>query len=210
MEPITIMLVDDHELVLDGIRSILEGVAWINVVGTAPSAEAAMPLLRTLRPSVLLTDITLGAASGQWLTERVTEQYPDTRVVVLSMHESAAQVAALMGAGASGYLLKNVKLEELLLAIKTVDEGGHYVQQSIAAAYRSGRRKPGREKDSHLTPRETEIIRLIVDGLSTPEISQRLVLSEFTVETHRKNIGRKTGARTPLTLSKWARENGLL
>ncbi|RYZ20026.1 MAG: response regulator transcription factor [Chitinophagaceae bacterium] len=210
-ERTTIVLVDDHELLLDGISSILEDRPQVAVLGKATSAEDALPLIARLQPDLVLTDISMGQQSGLWLTKTLGEQFPLIRVIVLSMHESTQHISSLLEAGARGYLLKNVKPEELLTAIDRVMKGEQYLQRSIEVAYqRSVRQQQAAGAESRLTPREVEIIRLIVQGLSTPEISKTLFISEFTVETHRKNIGRKTGARTPLTLIKYAQQNGIV
>ncbi|TCZ73348.1 response regulator [Flaviaesturariibacter aridisoli] len=210
-ERTTIVLVDDHELLLDGISSILEDRPQVSVLGKATSAEEALPLIARLQPDLVLTDISMGQQSGLWLTKTLGERFPLIRVIVLSMHESTQHISSLLEAGARGYLLKNVKPEELLTAIDRVMKGEQYLQRSIEVAYqRSVRQQQAAGAESRLTPREVEIIRLIVQGLSTPEISKTLFISEFTVETHRKNIGRKTGARTPLTLIKYAQQNGMV
>ncbi|RYY67624.1 MAG: response regulator transcription factor [Chitinophagaceae bacterium] len=210
-ERTTIVLVDDHELLLDGISSILEDRPQVAVLGKATSAEEALPLIARLQPDLVLTDISMGQQSGLWLTKTLGEQFPLIRVIVLSMHESTQHISSLLEAGARGYLLKNVKPEELLTAIDHVMKGEQYLQRSIEVAYqRNVRQQQAAGAESRLTPREVEIIRLIVQGLSTPEISKTLFISEFTVETHRKNIGRKTGARTPLTLIKYAQQTGIV
>ena len=210
-EKTTIVLVDDHEILLDGIGSLLEANAELEIVGKATSAEEALPLIAKLQPDLVLTDISLGRQSGLWLTQTLSEQFPLIKVIVLSMHESTQHISSLLEAGARGYLLKNVKQEELFTAIGRVLKGEQYLQRSIEEAYqRSLRQQQAAGAESRLTPREVEIIRLIVQGLSTPEISRKLFISEFTVETHRKNIGRKTGAKTPLSLIKYAQQNGLV
>jgi DNA-binding NarL/FixJ family response regulator len=211
MKKIKVVLVDDHDIVMDGMASLLHASPAIQVVGKAPSAAAAEALVRTHAPDLVLTDISMGEVSGLELTRTLAQQYPLVRVLVLSMHDDAGHISALLDAGADGYLLKNVKQAELFAAIETVMSGKQYIQQSIAPAYARARQRQGEGgEQSALTPREIEILGMIVRGQTTAEISRRLFLSERTVETHRKNIGRKTGAKTVITLVNWAREHGML
>ncbi len=211
MEKVKIILVDDHDILMDGIESILNECPQIQVVGKASSATIAEELIRQHKPELVITDISMGEISGLELTKRITNQFPLTRVIVLSMHDSMQHITFMLDAGAMGYLLKNVKQDELFLAIEHVMAGNQYIQQSIKANYaRASQRRQAAEKNSPLSPREIEIIRLIAQELSTAEISKQLFLSEHTVETHRKNIGRKTGVKTVVGLLNYAREHDLL
>lgn len=211
MDKIRIILADDHDILIDGIESILNEAPHLHVVGKASSANAAEALVKKLQPDLLLTDISMGAVSGLDLTKRVTHQSPLTRIIVLTMHDDAQHITEMLEAGALGYLLKNVKQAELLTAIDQVMQGQQYIQQSLASAYnRFIQQKKQNKKSSQLTPREIEIIRLIAQGLTSAEISRRLFLSEHTVETHRKNIARKTGAKNVIGIVNYARENGIL
>lgn len=211
MGHISVVLVDDHEILLDGIASILGDQPGIRIVGKASSAEAAEALVEQFHPDVLITDVSMGGRSGLWLTEEVRARFPLTRIIVLSMHDGVQHIHSLLEAGADGYLLKSVKQEELLQAISKVMAGEQYLQQSLAPSYaRALRQQQDAEQQSTLSPREIEILRLVVQGHSTAEISARLYLSEMTVKTHRKNIGRKTGAKTPLSLARYAGDNGLM
>lgn len=211
MEKIKVILVDDHDIVMDGMESILQASPRIAVVGKASSAAAAEVLIGQCAPDLVLTDISMGAVSGLELTRTLAERHPLVRVLVLSMHDDVQLIASLLEAGACGYLLKNVQQAELFAAIDTVMAGKQYLQQSVAGTYaRARQRQEEAGRNSSLTPRELEILHLIVREQTTAEISRRLFLSERTVETHRKNIGRKTGARTVLALVNWARTQGLL
>lgn len=196
---------------MDGIASLLSEAPHLQVVGKASSADKAEELIGRLAPDLVLTDISLGEISGLELTERIVRKFPATRVVVLTMHDDVQHITALLKAGAQGYLLKNVRQEELLLAIKQVVSGQQYLQQSIAGRYvRSLRLQQEAARQSSLSPREIEIIRLIARELTTTQISRALFLSEHTVETHRKNIIRKTGAKSIIGLVNYARQQGLL
>lgn len=211
MNKIKVVLVDDHEIVMDGMESILNESPAMEVVGKASSGAAAEALVRRLAPDLVLTDISMAEGSGLELTRAITEHYPLVRVLVLSMHDDVQHISSLFDAGAAGYLLKNVKQAELFAAIETVMAGKQYLQQSIAPAYaRARQRQEAGGGQSALTPREVEILRLIVGGQTTAAISRQLFLSERTVETHRKNIGRKTGAKSIIALVNWARGQGMI
>ena len=211
MEKITIVLADDHDILMDGIESILNDSAHLQVVGKASSATAAEDLVQKLQPDLLLTDISMGEVSGLCLTKSIMQKFPQTKIIVLSMHDDMQHVSSLLEAGALGYLLKNVKQPELFEAIEHVMAGRQYIQQMLAVSYsRFNQQKKEGRKNSQLTPREIEIIKLIANEMTSAEISRELFLSEHTVETHRKNIIRKTGAKTVIGLLNYAREHNVL
>lgn len=211
LDKIRIILADDHDILIDGIESILNEAPHLLVIGKASSANAAEALVKKLEPDLLLTDISMGAVSGLDLTKRVMQQFPLTRIIVLTMHHDAHHITDMLQAGALGYLLKNVKQAELFAAIEQVMQGKQYIQQSLGAEYnRFIQQQKQNKKNSLLTQRETEIIKLIAQEMTTAQISRQLFLSEHTVETHRKNIVRKTGAKTVIGIVNYARENGLL
>jgi DNA-binding NarL/FixJ family response regulator len=208
---VKIILVDDHDILMDGIASILNEAPNLQVVGKASSVAVAQKLIQNLQPDLVLTDISMGDVSGQELTKYCLHHFPQVKIVVLSMHDSVQHISSLLEAGALGYLLKNVKQEELLLAIDSVMSGRQYIQQSLAGNYvRAIKRQQSAEKQCPLSPREIEIIRLIAGEFTTAQISKQLFLSEHTVETHRKNIGRKTGVKTVIGLINYAREHQLI
>ena len=211
MEKITIVLADDHDILMDGIESILNDSPNLQVVGKASSATAAEDLVQKLQPDLLLTDISMGEVSGLSLTKNIMQKFPQTKIIVLSMHDDMQHVSSLLEAGALGYLLKNVKQPELYEAIEHVMAGRQYIQQMLAGSYtRFNQQKKEGRKNSQLTPREIEIIKLIANEMTSAEISRELFLSEHTVETHRKNIIRKTGDKTVIGLLNYAREHNVL
>jgi DNA-binding NarL/FixJ family response regulator len=208
---IKVLLVDDHDIVMDGIASIVSEAPNLQVVGKASSVDMAKELLTQLSPDLVLTDISLGESNGLELTKYITAKYPSIKVIVLTMHDSVQHISSLLEAGAMGYLLKNVRQNELFIAIQQVMEGKQYIQQSIAVRYtKSLNSQQEAAKQSQLSPREIEIIRLIAKEYTTSQISKELFLSEHTVETHRKNIIRKTGVKSIVGLMNYAREQGLL
>jgi DNA-binding NarL/FixJ family response regulator len=204
-----VILVDDHDLVLDGIASILNDAADIEVIHKATSVAGAIQYIQQRQPDLVITDISIGPSSGQELIDYIINHFPQIKIIALTMHNSLQYLATLLDAGVMGYLLKNTARTELYTAIKQVMAGQPYIQQSLAARYVQYRRQAEQDK-TLLSPREMEIIRFIVQGCSTKEISRRLFISEQTVETHRKNIGRKTGAKTPLALMEFAKEQHLI
>lgn len=211
MAKATVLLVDDHHILMEGIASILAGAPGVAVLGKAASPAMAEEMIRQQQPHILLTDISMGTVSGIDLTKFVVQRYPATSVVILSMHDDMPYITAAFEAGARGYLLKNVKSDELLTAIGKVAAGGTYIQASLAPAYDRARRQAEEAvAQSSLSPREIEIIRLIAKDMTTAEISRQLFISEHTVETHRKNIGRKTGTKTAVGLLNYAREHSLI
>ena len=211
MEKIKIILVDDHDIVMDGIASLLCDAPHLKVVGKASSGIAAETMVKQLHPDIIITDVSMGEVWGLELTKRIASKFPLVKVIVLTMHDSVRYISSLLEAGAHGYLLKSVRQDELFAAINQVWKGHQYIQQSLAASYvRALGALEAAQKKSKLSPREIEIIRLIVEEKTTAEISRELFLSEHTVETHRKNIGRKTGVKTPIGLINYAREHGLL
>jgi DNA-binding NarL/FixJ family response regulator len=210
-ETIKILLVDDHDIVMDGIASILNEVPHLQVVGKATSAAIAEGLIRRYRPDLVLTDISMGKVTGLALTEWIMQQFPATKIIVLTMHDGLQHITEMLEAGAMGYLLKNIKQEELLAAIESVAAGRPYIQHSLAPSYaRSLRQRQAAEKQSPLSPREIEILRLVAQDMTSAQISRQLFLSVYTIETHRKNIVRKTGVKSVIGLVNYAREQGLL
>jgi len=208
---VKIVLVDDHDILMDGIAALLTDVPHYQVVGKAADIATAMDMIARYQPDVLLTDISIGKESGLFLTGEVTRLHPLINIIVLSMHDELHHIQALTDAGALGYLLKNVKQAELVKAIETVMKGHPYIQHSLAGKLaRAKKVEPAAEAHHPLSPREIEIVQYIAKGYTTTAISKALFLSEHTVDTHRKNIGRKTGAKTILSLLQYAREKGIV
>jgi DNA-binding NarL/FixJ family response regulator len=211
LEKIKVFLVDDHDILMDGIEAILQQTSDFVVVGKANSAEMAEQYIKVKQPHVVLTDISMGKKSGLDLTKFLKGAFPQIKVIVLSMHDDHFNISNLIKAGASGYLLKNVKNEELHTAIFKVMNDETYIQQSIAAKFINGYVKESdSEKVNKLSPREIEIIKLIAEENTTAAISKMLFISEHTVETHRKNIWRKTGAKSIIGLINYARIHQLM
>jgi DNA-binding NarL/FixJ family response regulator len=200
---IYIMLVDDHPLVRDGLRARLEAVPHFRVVAEADSGAEALALAGSTRIDLVLMDITMRDGSGIEATARLTTNFPDIAVLILSMHDKLEYVTQAMQAGARGYVLKDAPGKDIVLAIDTVMAGGIYYSAAVARQLA----RPAAQ-DNQLTSREQEVLRHIANGESNKQIARALDLSVRTVETHRLNIKRKLGIEGQAELIKFAVQHG--
>lgn len=202
---ISVLLVDDHSLVRRGFRRILEDAPDIVVAGEASDGEEAVQLAEQLQPQVIVMDCALPRVSGLVATRRILEKFPKIAVLMLSMHSEDTWVRQALDAGARGYILKNAVDVELVTAIKRVAAGETILDPQLARpAVLKG------ERDYGLTPRELEILQLIVDGKSNKEIAAQLDLSANTVAVHRANIMDALGIHKTAELVVYAIRNGLV
>lgn len=205
-DPLRIAIVDDHPMVAEGIQSILESYDDVNVVGTLNSGRAVIEQLDTLNPDVILMDLNMPDLGGLSATEMVLESRPETRIVILSMHDSPEYISSALNHGAMGYLLKDVPTDEIKLAIDTVMSGAQYLCTGAKGAITP---KSGGARDT-LTSREQTILLQLAQGHSNKEVALTLDISVRTVETHRKNIKRKLGISSTAGLTRYALEHGVL
>lgn len=203
---VRVLIVDDHPMVAQGIRAILETYDDLVVVGTLANGQEAVDRVGVLDPDVVLLDLNMPKLSGLSATEIILERRPDTRIVILSMHDSAEYVASALSHGAMGYLLKDVPTEEVKLAIDTVMRGERYLCAGASASI-SPEVPGGREP---LTSREQAILLSLAQGKSNKEVAIAYDISVRTVETHRKNIRRKLGISSTAGLTRYALEHGVL
>jgi two-component system nitrate/nitrite response regulator NarL len=203
-----IFIVDDHQLVIDGIRSLLSDSPQYALAGFSQRPEQVLQMLGSLKVDVLLTDISMPVMSGIELTRLVKSTYPNIKVMAISMHGESAVVKEMLDAGISGYILKNTGKQELLEALEKVLAGGTYFGDAITREILNSLNH--KDSDQRLTNREIEIIRLIEAERSNKQISEQLFISERTVETHRKNIFRKTGTQSAIGLLKYAYKHRLI
>ncbi len=191
MNPIRILLVEDHHLVRAGIRSLLLGVAGVQVVGETGDGREALRLIAEVRPNVVLMDIALPGLNGLEATARAVKDFPNVRVIMLSMNRAEEYVLRALRCGAAGYLLKDNTPVELEQAIRVVARGETYlspdVSKHVIAAYVQ-RRDSKPTSLERLTPRQREVLQLIAEGRSTKEIAKTLAISIKTVEMHRQQL----------------------
>jgi DNA-binding NarL/FixJ family response regulator len=214
MSKIRIVIADDHHILLDGLNAMLEKQADIEVCGLYDNGQTLFDDLKQTQPNIALVDINMPGMNGQELTTRIKEFYPHIHVITLSMYDDAIHIMEMIEAGVSGYLLKNVNDKELMDAIRAVNVGKMYfsseVSEKITALVIQQQRKLEQPEEPRLTERELEILKLISQELSNAEIASTLFISERTVETHRKNMLRKTNNKTIVGLLKYALEKQLI
>ncbi len=213
MDTIRTVIADDHALVRAGIRALLEGLDGITVVAEAGDGRAALGLVQTHRPDILLADIAMPLMNGLELAASVTRTSPSTRVIILSMHSSEEYANRALQAGAVGYLLKDAGLAELELAVRAVARGETYlspaVSKHVIADYLQ-RTAGTHPRIGPLTPRQQEILRLIAEGETTKSIARRLGISVKTVETHRAQVMDRLDIRDIAGLVRYAIRIGLI
>ncbi len=203
--PIKVLIIDNHPLVLAGLRAVLETYGDVEIVGTAGLARAGLEIALATRPAVVLMDINMPQLNGIDAIELFREQLPDTRILMLSMHDSREYISTSVMHGASGYILKDVSTDEIIAAIEAVAAGRTYFSSGVSDVLLE--RKPGDPGDP-LTTREHDVLLLIAGGRNTRAIAAELGISEATVQTHRKNIKKKLGIATTAGLTRYAIENG--
>jgi two-component system NarL family response regulator len=208
---IRVVLVDDHELMRQGLRSILERDEQVEVVGEAASGDAAVALARTLLPDVVLMDVAMKGLNGIEATRQIRAECPDTRVIALSSHSDSRYVSAMLEAGACGYVLKANAYADLRRALEAARQGKSYLCADVTkAVVGDSLRAAGNEsKTAPLSPREKHVLQLLAEGLSSPQIGKRLHIATSTVESHRRNIVRRLGIHSVADLTKYAIREGL-
>jgi two-component system, NarL family, nitrate/nitrite response regulator NarL len=206
-DPIKVLLVDNHPLVLDGLRALLETYPHIAVVGVARLAREGLEIAKFTRPAVVLMDINMPQINGIEAIELFKEQLPDTRILMLSMHDSREYISTSVMHGASGYILKDVSTDEIVSAIEAVAGGQTYFSSGVADVLLERRTA---ENTLPLTTREHDVLLLIAAGNSNRDIALALGISATTVETHRKNIKKKLNISSTAGLTRYAIENGLM
>ena len=213
MSPTTIVLADDHRIVREGIRKLLETRADYEIVGEAGDGEEAVALVSKHQPDVALMDINMPGVSGIEATRQIGRRDLNTRVLALSIHESKNCVREALQAGASGYVVKNASPTELLAAIDAIREGRSYLSNAITQQVVDAIVEPGGEKVtglSLLTDREREVLQYIAEGLSSKEIAGQLGVSLKTVDSHRSNLMEKLDIHKVAGLVKFAVRAGLV
>ncbi len=211
---IRVLVADDHAMVREGIRSVLEREAGFQVVAEASTGSEDVPLAERERPDVAVLDISMPGESGLKAALQLRQALPEVRVLILSMYDNTEYVLESVRAGAHGYLLKDGAAQELTAAIRTVLEGEAYFSPAVAARLSAAvrgdiQREQQRTNLDLLTGREREVLAGIARGLTNKEIAGELGISHRTVETHRESLMKKIGIRTVAGLTKFALETGL-
>lgn len=208
-----VLLVDDHKILREGLRTLLEQEGDIQVVGEAENGRSSVKLAGELAPDVVIMDVAMPDLNGIDATRRITEADPNARVLALSMHSDGRYIRGMLQAGARGYILKDCAAEELTRAVRTVMANQVYVSPGVTGTivndYVRQLSSSDADEPALLTHREREVLQLLAEGGSTAQIAERLHLSVKTVETHRKRIMDKLGLRSIAELTKYAIREGL-
>ena len=206
-----ILLADDHPIVRQGLRALIEKETDFDVVAEADDGLQALDQVRQHQPDLVIMDLSMPGLNGLEATHQLKIQWPDLKVVVLSQHADRRFVARAFQAGAVGYLLKGGVFEELVLALRAVATGRTYLSPEIAGLVIDGfvEHLNDETPTAILTAREREIVQLIVEGWTSPQIADRLHLSQRTVDTHRRNLMVKLDLHTVADLTKYALREGL-
>jgi DNA-binding NarL/FixJ family response regulator len=211
MKEIRLLIVDDHQIILDGLTSLLSGEQGIRVVGTANNGKEALEVLKILTVDVVLMDIDMPVMNGIEAATEIRKNPSSPKVIILSMHKEMGMIKNLIQLGVDGYLIKNSGKEELLKAIRDVFSNRQVFSPEVTLSLLG--KAPGEEsdkKDIGLTERETEILRLIADGFSNKEIGEKLFISHRTVDTHRTNMMKKLGVNNIAGLISIAIREGIV
>jgi two-component system, NarL family, response regulator NreC len=215
-EPLQIVLADDHQLVRQGIRALLEAEADMNVVGEAGDGLVALDMVERLRPDLLVADLMMPGLGGLELTRQALRRSPRTRVVILTMHAAEPFVREALEHGASAYVLKDAGIADLLRAIRETSLGRRYLSpplsdRAVTAYARSARAASvGGDPYERLTSRERQVLHLAAEGLGNSAIAERLGISVRTAETHRARVRGKLGLRSQTELVRWALDRGVV
>lgn len=209
-----VIIADDHQMFVDGIKSILIGIDHVHVVGEATNGLELISLLESCDTDVVLMDVNMPEMNGIEATKIVISRFPEVKVLMLTMHDSRDYIQKLLKAGAHGYILKNTGRDELEAAINAIVAGDSYFSKEVTERIMEGLQgKKSRSSDSmvvELTDRELDVLKLIAQEFTTREIGEKLYISHHTVETHRKNLISKLQVRGSAGLVKYAIENDLL
>ncbi|WGW01651.1 response regulator transcription factor [Vibrio sp. YMD68] len=209
-EIIRVVIVDDHQVVLDGFIARLELEKDIEVIGTASNGIEAIDKVRDLKPDVVLMDVSMPLMNGIDSTRLIREESPDAKILMLTMHDQREYIMKVMQAGAVGYMLKEITAEKMVQAIKTVNQGSTYFCETATQTLFSENVIPSSSTVSPLSRREEAVLKLVAQGNSSKKVALLLDISCRTVETHRQNIKHKLGLNSTVELAKYAIENGII
>lgn len=204
-------MVDDHQIVIDGLMALLKGHDQFRLAFATTNPGEVIKKMEQSPVDILLTDVMMPHLPGNKLAVQVKEKFPETKILALSMSGQGELVNEMINeADISGYVLKNIGKQELIKALEKISDGGIYFSDEIIDELKRNSRRRRQEEEAHLTSREIEIIRLIEKEYNNKQIAEALFISERTVETHRKNIFRKTNTNSVIGLVKYAYEHKLI
>jgi two-component system response regulator NreC len=210
---IKVLIADDHAIVRAGLRALIHSESTMKLVGEATGGLETIELVEKFQPDVLILDLSMPDLDGIAVTKKIKPSFPDLRILILTLHEDDALLRAALKAGASGYILKHAAEADLISAIHTVLRGDLYVDPSMVRRLLSNDMPPpvvSLQPAESLTPREAEVLRLIVQGYTNRQIGGELNISVRTAESHRANLSEKLGLRSRVELVRYAREHGLI
>ena len=214
MSRTTVVLADDHHIVRQGLRALLEAEGDFSVIGEEADGLKVVELVERLRPNVLLLDVMMPGLNGLEITRQIAKRAMQTRVVILSMHASETYVLEALRHGAAGYVLKDANPTELVQAVREVRAGRRYLSRGLSEraidAYAEKAQAAPADVYDTLTTREREVLQLAAESSSTSEIAARLGISPRTVETHRENLMRKLGLQSQTDLIRYALRRGIV
>ena len=210
-QPVILAVVDDHQIVIDGLMSLLKGHDRFRFAFSTTDSTSVLQKLRDNPVDILLTDVMMPGLQGNELAKLVRTEFPQIKILALSMNGEGDLVNEMINeSDISGYVLKNIGKLEFVQALEKIAGGGSYFSDEVISALKRTSEKKKQSDEAHLTAREIEIIRLIEKELNNKQIAETLFISERTVETHRKNIFRKTGTNSVIGLVKYAYEHKLI
>lgn len=204
-----ILLVDDHAIVTDGLEMLLQAVDGLEVVKKLTSGDFALAYLKQSPVDLMITDYSMPDMDGVTLVKKAKIQNPNLKVIVLSMHDEVTMIREMLSAGVDGYVLKKYAQQEIVNAIETVNNGRQYFSNEVNKALLSAL-LPQELPENNITERELEVLKLLAQELTSKQIAEKLFISERTVETHRKNLMRKSGASNAVGLVRYAYSKKLL
>jgi len=208
---ISVALVDDHQIVIDGLISLLKGHEKFRFAFATTNPTEVIKKIGEIPVDILLTDVMMPQLAGNVLARQVKEKYPAIKILALSMSGQGDTVNEMIDdADISGYVLKNIGKQELIKALEKIADGGIYFSEDVIAELQRSDQRKKENEDAHLTNREIEIVQLIEKEYNNKQIAEALFISERTVETHRKNIFRKTNTNSVIGLVKYAYEHKLI
>lgn len=216
MKNTTVFIADDHPILREGLKSAFARKSGYDVVGESDNGDGALEAIESLRPEIVIMDITMPGLNGIAATRRIVDEDPHAKVIILSMHSDPSYAIDAFRAGALGYVLKDSAVEELLKAVEKVQDGGKYASPAVADGLLNGVveviRKDRSAHDPYdtLSQREKEVLKLIADGATSKEVAERLFISVSTVKSHRNNIMKKLKVNDMASLVKIAIRKGIV